>query len=110
MSYLIDDVARVLASPAPRRKALKLIGGALAASLFGALGVKHAAAQTTCNPRCTSTQKCCTTSAKPFCVRSERVCCGNTSCGEEQKCCGNKVCCGEETRCTSSGTCSSSDR
>ena len=37
MSYLIDDVARILAGPTPRRKALKLIGGVLAGSVFGSM-------------------------------------------------------------------------
>ena len=37
MSYLIDDVARILAGPTPRRKALKLIGGVLAGSVFGTM-------------------------------------------------------------------------
>jgi len=36
MNYLIDDIARILAGPTPRRKALKLIGGAFASGLFGA--------------------------------------------------------------------------
>ena len=45
MSYLLDDIARILASPIPRRQALRLLGGILAGGILSTLGVKQAAAQ-----------------------------------------------------------------
>ncbi len=42
MSYLLDDVARLVASPIPRREALRRFGGALGVGILGTLGVKQA--------------------------------------------------------------------
>ena len=39
---LLDDVARILAKPAPRRQALRLAAGVFAGGLLGALGMKAA--------------------------------------------------------------------
>ena len=42
---IIDDVARILASPTPRRRALKMLGGSACTSgVFAALGVTRASA------------------------------------------------------------------
>jgi hypothetical protein len=48
MSYLIDDVARTLASPMPRRKAFaaigRLLGGATLGAVFSSVGLAAVAA------------------------------------------------------------------
>jgi hypothetical protein len=116
MSYLIDDIARTLAGPMPRRNALRLMSGLL----LGALGVKRAAADddaemATCtNPRCTSTQHCCRGfNRSNFCLSTSLRCCGNLmNCPTTQVCCGSgtrAVCCGKGQRCDD-GRCSASNR
>ena len=39
MNYLIDDFAKILSAPMPRRKAFRLLGGALAAAAVAAIGL-----------------------------------------------------------------------
>ncbi len=125
MRYLLDDVARTLAGPMPRRQALRLLGGALAGGILGVLGVKQAGAQQNERDRgdrcggttCTRSQKCCNNS---FCIPSTGVCCGTSatsSCTGTQKCCttgptpfcipGSGVCCGASagTSCASGRKC-----
>ena len=113
MSYIIDDVARILARPTPRRNALRLVGGLF----LGALGVKRAAAdddaeETLCRPRCSSIQHCCNGTGRPdFCISTSLRCCGNImNCPKTQVCCGSgsrAVCCGVGQRCND-GRCSAS--
>jgi len=113
MDSLIDDIARILASSMPRRRVLKLLGGALVAAIVGTVGSTRAGAQA-CSPACGPNQKCCTTGSPPFCVAQNRTCCGNTSCAANQACCGtgpaafcraqNQTCCGS-TACNPAQTC-----
>ena len=42
MSYVIDEVARSLANPTPRRKAFRLIGGILVGAFFATRQEAHA--------------------------------------------------------------------
>ena len=121
MDYFVDEVARILASPVPRRQALRLIAGLVGSGVFEAFGLRNAGAQTaatqaaaTCKPVCPSTKTCCTTGSKPFCATKPKTCCGNTSCDQKSTCCpGNgspfcatqgKKCCGSTT-CTATQTC-----
>jgi hypothetical protein len=130
MPYLIDDVARILASPMPRREALRLVGGALAGGILGTLGLRHAAAQrkddpddekcragtTKCGTRCCSgAQVCCQeTDFRPFCATAGKTCCGSTACVSGQTCCrtssrpfcatAGKTCCGR-TACDKDDVC-----
>jgi hypothetical protein len=67
MSDLIDDVARTLATPMPRRRALKTIGVALAAGAFPALRAGRAAA----HPAGSTSTGC----ADYTCPPGEKVCC-----------------------------------
>jgi hypothetical protein len=102
---LFDEAARILASPVPRRRALRLLGGALVAAIVGTIGSTRAGAQT-CSPACLGNQKCCPGfgGGPNFCVAQNRTCCGNTSCAANQTCCGtgpgafcrnqNQTCCG----------------
>jgi|SRR6266498_229409 len=75
MNDLIDNFARILATPMPRRKAFKLFGGALAAVVVASVGVRPAEAA------CNKNQATCGTGGQ---------CCNNNSC-----CYGtnNKTCC-----------------
>jgi hypothetical protein len=79
MQDFIDNFARILATPMPRRKAFKLFGGALAAAVVGIAGVQPAEAAactqkelntglvtcgsgknaTCCKPGCCNGVNCC---------------------------------------------------
>jgi hypothetical protein len=117
MSYLIDDLARFMASPMPRRKALGVLGGALGATLLGVFGPRRGSAATSC-PRGTTAcgTICCKTGTTccnqvgfhPFCAT------GAVTCGGTQTCCKTgpspfcvprgQTCCGS-TSCRSGQTC-----
>ena len=77
MNYLIDDITRILASPTPRRKTFKLIGGALAAGLFGSV-TRVARGATICT-------------ATSDCSGQNQSCCGNTCNASSEFCCPNGV-------------------
>ena len=107
MSNFLDDVARSLASPLPRRKALKLLGGVLMGSLAATLWPRQAGAQeeeegltVTCKPACPATQHCCLVHGKPRCVTGS--CCGKHVCELTEACCGNRVCCPRGRQCCGS--------
>ena len=114
----IDEAARILASPLPRRQALRALGNILIGSLLAALGVKQANAG--CIPGCASGQTCCPglfgNVVKPFCIAAGRICCGSTSCASGQTCCtdegqyfcvaGGRTCCGLSS-CASNQSCCS---
>ena len=92
---VFDDISRVLASPMPRRRALKLIVGALAGGslMASGLGRAEAAVQVTCTP------STCSAAGSIRC--SERCCCppGFTCCRVNEF---HYVCCGHwppTTRC-----------
>jgi len=117
MSYLVDEVARILASPMPRRQAFRLLGGVVAGSIAGALGVKRAQAQfapVSFRPSCSRIQQCCAGSPN-HCEPTGRTCCGQTSCPASLACCTtgsrpfcatvpNSKCCGN-TACRPGYTC-----
>ena len=116
MSYLIDDVARILAGPTPRRKALKLIGGMLASGLFGsvAFGQSGGGCLSTAAPGspCPSdTSKIC---CGQFClgagILNEDTCCSNSFRCPPTQCCDAVCCCppGFNGVSAASGTCQSS--
>ena len=94
MSYLIDDVARTLASPMPRRKAFRLIGKVVLGGALMAIGRKEAWAKT-CAQCCASSTNC--QGAGPG--GTVGACCVTSS-----VCCTTGQCC-----CPSTGTCSNSD-
>src|SRR6266536_1386290 len=78
MNDFIDNVSRILATPMPRRKAMKLFGGAFAAAVVAAVGVQPAEAAA-----CTAKQ-----------VSSGSVTCGN---GSNATCCKGGCCYGPAT-------------
>src|SRR5579864_8672041 len=99
MSYLIDDVARIVATPMPRRQALSLLmRSVIGASAFAALARRTLAQQTDCGSN--DPTGCC-------------KCCKNGNCSSGQKCCvsqgANSICCTVSTGyccCPGTGTCS----
>ena len=128
MAHIIDDIARILATPVPRRQAFRLLGRVLAGGFVGALGLK---AQTVnslnsnsgviCgNTRCQKNQTCCTQGQgayRPFCASQGKSCCGNSTMNSNQQCCRsgsspfvaakNQNCCGNGA-CNSGQTCCTS--
>jgi hypothetical protein len=88
MSNLLDDAARILASPLPRRQALRALSRILAGTALAAFGTKIADAQPGCGPNgCPSGQVCCASQ----CTKGA-ICCGRSACAAQQKCCGNNCC------------------
>lgn len=84
MSKLIDDVARLLASPVPRRKTFKLLGGVLAAGLLGATGRSWA-------------------QAKAKGKEDDRIPCGADFCKKDEVCCRGVECCKKKEICCPEG-------
>jgi hypothetical protein len=76
MNELIDNVSRILATPMPRRKAMKLFGGALAAAVVAFAEARPASAA-----GCKGQLVACGTGANATCCKSG--CCyggGNKNC------------------------------
>ncbi len=84
MNDLIDNVSRILATPMPRRKALRLFGGALAAAVVAFAGNQSLSAA------CTGTQVMCGTKCCP------------------KGCCTKTTCCAKNSFVCPDGTCSAS--
>jgi hypothetical protein len=101
---LFDEAARILAGPVPRRRALKLLGGALVAAIVGTVGSTRAGAQN-CRPACRAGFRCCLGPGQQpnFCIPEAQFCCGNRGCLQGRTCCGTPVigfdCCGPNQRC-----------
>jgi hypothetical protein len=121
MAHIVDDIARILATPVPRRQAFQLVGRVLAGAFVGALGMKAQSANSnalvTCGfGRCASSQ-CCNQAQGaffPFCASKGKTCCGNSTMTGSQKCCrtgvspfvmnSNQSCCGNGA-CNSGHSC-----
>jgi hypothetical protein len=88
MGERFDDVARVLATPMPRRRALGLVAGAIGGAALGAFRPGPARAQGACEP------------PREECLPFEGTCCDPTI-GES--CCGDG-CCHEGTECCDDGS------
>jgi hypothetical protein len=115
MSFLIDDVARVVANPMPRRKALRLFGRTLGGAFLASLGMRRADAvlmQTTCSPTPPASTCKCGTSGRT-CTNGQVLCgsSANCMCCPAGKCCGTNgqpVCCTSNQCCSKSSTCTAS--
>jgi len=109
MKYLLDDVVRTLATPMPRRKTFRLLGGLLAGGILGGMGLRPAFADQgpLCgHVHCSSDEKCCNPPGNAaFCLEKSATCppiCGDDLCAVGQVCCGKgkaakcgDKCCGE---------------
>jgi hypothetical protein len=70
MNDFIDNVSRILATPMPRRKAMKLFGGAFAAAVVAFAGAQPAEAA------CAKNQVTCGSGANASCCKSSNCCYG----------------------------------
>ena len=110
MDQLFDDLARILATPMSRRKAVGLAGGALAAAVAAALGVSPAAAQVPstgeCNPQQSgSGSKTCKANGGTACC-PPGTCCANTGKARAQCCLkGQCVCANGSCAASNGGKC-----
>lgn len=88
MSHLLDEVARALADPVPRRTALRLVGSVVTGGLLSSLGIKNAWAIGTCGGKSfDSNHSCCTSWAPPFILTKPKTCCGQFGCDSNHSCC-----------------------
>jgi len=98
MSEFLDDLCRILATPMPRSRALKLIAGGLASVAFAPFAFGQRGLQ--CPPDqvcqgaptncCPGNQKCCAGTGRGgrgFCCPKSQECCGAAGC-----CLPNEVC------------------
>jgi hypothetical protein len=72
MNDFIDNVSRILATPMPRRKAMKLFGGAFAAAVVALAGAQPAQAAS-CKPPTPAT---CGTGSNATCCKNSNCCYG----------------------------------
>ena len=94
MDHFLDEAARILASSASRRQAIRLLAAALAAGVFGVAGAGQASAQESlaaqgpvCGKKpCGRNKFCCSEADKPFCATEGKTCCGNKACGKNHGC------------------------
>jgi hypothetical protein len=109
---LFDDVARVLASPMPRRQALaRILSGLAAAALTTIVWPARAQADSkTCkaDSDCGTGSYCCN---KKICCTTGQVCCGSGAnslcCPQGGSCCGNganTICCDPGEVCSGNGS------
>jgi|SRR5579884_266765 len=136
MPNQFDEIARILASPMPRRRALGSIGSIMAGGLLAALGVGKAEAQADrgdrgtgenggqqnggwvakiCRPACRNGQICCPGTGQPaFCVDPGSTCCGNNACPPGETCCtgndGRQFCSGPNRTCCGNRACNSNQK
>src|SRR5205823_2958207 len=98
MDELLDNIARILATPMPRRKALRYLGGALAAASIAVIGGRPVSATACPKP---------TPSVGDFTCGSGS---GATCCARNECCAlkGNVGTCCKRNECVCHGSCSSS--
>lgn len=112
MSILMDDISRLIASPIPRRKALRMLGGVVGGSILASLGLERAShamgtgmrcigKQVPCNSTCCNpNEMCCGGTCYGAGVQALYNCCGTVLCSKaSQQCCGNHCCSKKETCC-----------
>ena len=100
MDKFFDDLAKILATQMPRRKAFRFVGSALAAAVMGVVAAKPVFAVQCTAQNCTG-GKCCGTGANAICCPTATTCCaskGNTnSCCNKGRCTCNNGTCGVST-------------
>ena len=107
MDQLFDNIARILATPMSRRKAVGLVGSALAAAMVAALGVEPVYTEGQvppigeCNPQQEKGgSKTCRDNGGPSCC-PPGTCCANTGKARAQ-CCTKGQCVCANGRCAAS--------
>lgn len=129
MSALIDDISRVIASPVSRRRAFKMVSGAVGGALLASLGLGRAARALgdegdpgcpnhgvwcggKCYPKgtpccggsyCDDDHQCC----GDYCCGKKQACCGRECCNHGSTCCGRTTCCPAGVACCDGKCCSS---
>lgn len=92
MAEIFDDITRIVGSQIPRRRALTLIGSALAGGVLGTLWPTRAWAA--CKQRCSDSSECADAGCGPCCpgdTANSRCCDPGMSCNSQGKC-EKKVC------------------
>ncbi len=102
---MIDDLARELTRPMPRRRALRVLGGAVAVAVIPGLRVPVAVAASCgalgCSGKCCSATDWSTPGLQGVCCGETDTCCGPTSNPRDPDhqygwCCGEGYECGDE--------------
>jgi len=132
MSALLDDVSRVIASPISRRRAFKIVSGAVGGAILASLGLGRSARGQQTQANCTDGQtRCGNTCCHPYemccggtcygagayadyvccggatlCNKESEQCCGTACCSRRHTCCGNQ-CCSRGQTCCGSQCCNS---
>jgi hypothetical protein len=112
---MLDDISRIIASPIPRRQALRLLSGVVGGGIIASMGLGRAsrglgAQQVTPEPFCPPT----TTRCGRHCCASGQTCCtkgtGKVCCGTGRACCGSgnsPTCCAAGQICSNNHCCAS---
>jgi hypothetical protein len=122
MSALIDDVSRIIASPISRRKAFRLVGGAVGGAVLASLGLGTASrglgapgwAQQGQDQgggdrhRCRDDQVAC--GRFQCCDKDDQCCNGDHCCPKTGVCCAGKRCCRAGESCCGRRACCRADR
>ena len=92
MAKLYDEICRILATPMPRSRALKLIFGGIAGAVLAPFSFGQACptarqcAGVNASNCCPTGQQCCNTGSSPFCCPNSQTCCSNTCCNPSEEC------------------------
>jgi hypothetical protein len=127
LSERFDDIARIVASPIPRREAIKQLGKTLGGGMLAVLGFgmgsmleaqRAGACPIALQFYCSNvsgahtccvlhTQQCCTDTGA-YCCSTTQSCCGGTCCESNQTCCkanGSAICCAPREVCCNGQCC-----
>jgi len=110
MSAFLDDISRIIASPIPRRRALRLLGGAMGGGVLTYLGLGRAShglgvpAPDRDSDRDSDRDRDRCDDDKPVrcnrtCYPSGYTCCGGTVCDNDDQCCTDHCCRKRQTCC-----------
>jgi len=125
MSALIDDVSRIIASPISRRKAFRLVGGAVGGAVLASLGLGAASRGLGApawaqqgqdhgggdnghkHPKCRDHEVACGRSK--CCDKDQQCCNGDKCCDKDQQCCSGDKCCDKTEVCCANRCCRSGE-